>query len=208
MKGSMSSKSIPIGTTRKKMYSVEEENLFKRGEELIRVLNEGIKENNQGQLIINSNIFLNLKFEHKTIVKSMSKPNINKSKPKSINSNNDNTNSFKEIYHKQFNQKFITTSNNQRAFHKKVPRKEINLNTSSLNQITLSTLKGKKGAKTSSVPKSPSSKKATNITTTRSKSNISISSLKSAHLKSSSSMCSYRTMSKQFNYNNELYNKK
>ena len=85
---------------------------------------------------------------------------------------------------------------------------EINLNTSSLNQITLSTLKRKKGAKTSSVPKSPSSKKATNITTTRSKSNISISSLKSAHLKSSSSMCSYRTMSKQFNYNNELYNKK
>ena len=62
MKGSMSSKSIPIGTTRKKMYSVEEENLFKRGEELIRVLNEGIKENNQGQLIINSNIFLNLKY--------------------------------------------------------------------------------------------------------------------------------------------------
>ena len=70
------------------------------------------------------------------------------------------------------------------------------------------TIKRKKGAKTSSVPKSPSSKKATNITTTRSKSNISISSLKSAHLKSSSSMCSYRTMSKQFNYNNELYNKK
>ena len=212
MKGSMSSKSIPIGTTRKKMYSVEEENLFKRGEELIKVLNEGIKENNQGQFIINTNIFLNLKFEHKTIVKSMSKPNINKSKPKSINTphrNNDNTNSFKEIYHKQFNQKFITTSNNQRAFHKKVPRKEINLNTSSLNQITLSTLKRKKGAKTSSVPKSPSSKKATNITTTRSKSNISISSLKSAHLKSSSSMCSYRTMSKQFsNYKNELYNKK
>lgn len=211
MKGSMSSKSIPIGTSRKKMYKVEEENLFKRGEELIKVLNEGIKENNQGQFIINTNIFLNLKFDHKTIVKSNSKPNINKSKPKSINTphrNNDNT-SFKQIYHRQFNQKFITTSNNPRSFHKIVPRKEINLNTSSLNQITLSTLKRKKGAKTSSVPKSPSSKKATNITTTRSKSNISISSLKSAHLKSSSSMCSYRTMSKQFsNYNNEQYNKK
>lgn len=197
----MSSKSIPVGDTKKKIYNVDEDNLFKRGEELIKVLNEGIKENNDGQFIINSNIFLNLKFDHKTIVKSMSKPNITKSKPhkmKSPNHDNDNKSTFKLIYNKKFNQKFVTVSNNPKTYHKIVPRREINLNTSSLNQITISTLKGKKGTKTSSVPKSPFSKKFTNLTTTRSKSNISILSLKSAHLKSSSSMCSYRTMSKQF----------
>lgn len=225
-----------IQVVNRKKEKNEDSKLFKRGEELIKILNEGIIETNKGQFIINSQIFFNFQPD---------KPK-NKAKHRSIEicshqKSDFNNDSFKMIYdqkYNQFKQRYLKT----KALHlnskpkknmKKLNSSSINIKTHSNRMNLISTCtnntipdskkitkkyKRKLNQNGSSIklninlyknnnfiPKSPESKKTSNITTTRSRSNISISSLKPANLKQSASTNSYRHMSKKFQlYQSEL----
>lgn len=226
-----------IQVVNRKKEKNDDSKLFKRGEELIKILNEGIIETNKGQFIINSKIFLNFQPD---------KPK-NKVKNKSIeicsHQKSDVSNdSFRMIYdqkYNQFKQRYIKT---KALYLNSNPKKKIKLNSSIninthsnrmnlVSTCTNNTYKtipasqkiakkykkklNKNGSsiklninlykKNNFIPKSPESKKTSNITTTRSRSNISISSLKPANLKQSASTNSYRQMSKKFQlYQSEL----
>lgn len=152
----------------------ENEAIFKRGDKLIKILSEGITEKD-GIILINSNLFLN--FEQ-------NKPQ----KPKVINRNKGKE-AFNTIYQKKF-----TT--------KPKPKKTLEIKTNLRRNIStfqiktangyftdiITTSKSKSKMNSISIKKkgpfSPDSKGTSmnGISTTRTKSNISISSLKSASL--------------------------